>query len=329
MLHDTKAMLAGRSELLNTYSDYFKPDNGTALLWLLPWDGSGSLDLRALDPHFIEICRRVRLRREGDSIIALVAASKVPRISAKAANGDVGDFWTPVSRKDAKALSLSPAGLRYDRLVKLLFDNDFRHPPAMKVQAGGEAHWRLVARGVAGGQGKTEGYYERSDITFAPETASALFRKEQRDRLAQLASEQMDEIKEVNDALRFGIATTASGGKPAGELTKADRAHADPYSRRLDTVADARFFTGLERRFRATVEAERRKERALFARAMIDTAERLLEEALEAVPCTAIHRHRAQARAESAFRGRLRRAKSVFSDQPEIFDRKETLDAAT
>ena len=139
----------------------------------------------------------------------------------------------------------------------------------------------------------------------------------------------MDEIREVNDALRFGIATAASGGKPADELTKADRAHADRYSRRLDATADAQFFTALERRFSASNEGERAASRAAFARAMIDAAEQLLDNAIEAVPCTAIHRYRARARAESAFRGRLRRAKSVFSDQPEIFDRKEVLDAAT
>ena len=328
LLHDINAMLTGRSELLNTYSDYFKPDDGAALLWLLPWDGSGSLDLRALDPYFIEICRRVRLRRRGDSIIALTAGSKAPRISAKAANGNVGDFWTPVNLKEGKALSLSPDSLRYDRLVGLLFDNAFRCPPAMNVRVAGEARWRLVARGVAGGQGKTEGYYERTDVAFAPGTVSAFFRKEQRAKLAHLASEQMHEIKEVNDALRFGIATAASGGKPAGELTKADRAQADRYSRRLDAAADAQFFSALECRFSASNEGERAASRAAFARAMIDTAEQLLDEAIEAVPCTAIHRHRARARAESAFRGRLRSTKSVFSDQPEIFDRKETLDAA-
>ena len=168
LFHDMNAMLMGRSELLGAYQSYFREDDGATLLWLLPWDGSGSLDLRALDPYFIEICRRVRLRRQGDSIIALTAGSKVPRISAKAANGDVGDFWTPVSQKDGKALSLSRASLRYDRLVKLLVEETLRHPPAMKVRVAGETRWQLVARGVAGGQGKTEGYYERTDIAFTP-----------------------------------------------------------------------------------------------------------------------------------------------------------------
>ena len=330
LFHDMSAMLARRSELLDDYKDYFRGEGGAALLWLEPWDGSGSLDLRVLDPYFIEICRRVRLRSQGSSIIAVTAGSRAPRIAAKAANGDIGDFWTPVNRKDGKALSLSPATLRYDRLAKLIFADEatFKHPPAMKVDSTGEGRWRLVARGIAGGQGKTEGYYERTDVAFKPRTVRALFRREQRNELAETAEELMVEIGEVNQALRFGVATAASGGKAADKLTRADRKHADPYSHRLDAFADARFFADLEARFLAVDKAEAATRRARFARAMIGAAERLLEEeAVDTVPCTSIHRHRARARGVSAFWGRLRRAKSVFSDQPEIFDRKEALHA--
>ena len=330
LFHDMTAMLAKREEVLSNYRNYFRENDGTTLLWLVPWDGSESLDLRALDPYFIEICRRVRLQRLGGSIIAVTARSKTPRIAAKAANGDVGDFWTPMSRKDSKALSLSSASLRYDRLAKLLLDEDaFKHPPAMKITPSQQGRWRLVARGVAGGQGKTEGYHERTDIAFAGKTVSALFRREQRKELAQIAREQMDEIEEVNKALRFGIATAASGGKPADDLTRTDRTHADPFSRRLDAEANARFFATLEERFLAADPAIASTCRATFARGLIRAAEQLLDEAIEAVPCTAIHRHRARARAVSAFAGRLRRADGVFSDQPEIFDWKEPPHATT
>ena len=330
LFHDMRAMLRRRDELLDDYPDYFRREDGPALLWLEPWDGSGSLDLRVLDPYFIEICRRVRLREQGNSIITLTAGSRAPRIAAKTANGNVGDFWTPVNREDGKALSLSPATLRYDRLADLIFrETPFKHPPAMKVDSVGEGRWRLVARGVAGGQGKTEGYYERTDVAFKPRTVRALFHREQRNELAEIAKKQMIEIGEVNQALRFGVATTASGGKAADKLTKADRKHADPYSRRLDAFADARFFADLEARFLAVDKAEAATCRARFARAMIDAAKRLLEEAVDTVSCTSIHRHRARARGASTFWGRLRRPGSVFSNQPEIFDfdRKEALHA--
>lgn len=327
LLHDVRRMLAGRDALLDSYRDYFTSDNGVALVWLESWNGANSLDLRRLDPHFIEICRRVRLRAKNGTLVARTASSKASRIAAKAAHGNLGDFWTPVSVTDGKALSLSDVGFRYDRLAKLIFDTkDFRHPPAMQVDGARAGRWRVVARGVAGGQGKTDGYHERADVAFDPETASALSRIDRRDALARIAAEQIEEIREVTGALRLGVAVAASGGDAPADLTKADRAHANPYARRLDAAADARFFGALERRFLAANVAEAAACRAGFARDMIFAAEELLFEAIEAVPCPSIRRHRARARATSAFRGRLRRPRSIFSSQPEIFDAKETSD---
>ena len=326
LFHDLSRMLAGRAALLENYPDYFNAELGLALTWLDPWDGTNSLDLRNLDPYFIEVCRRLRLRIEGGEIIARTAASKAARIAAKEANGNLGDFWTPVNKKDGKALSLSHIGFRYDRLYNLIFNEaDFLHPPAMRVDTTQPGRWRLVARGVVGGQGKTEGYHERSDISFDRATVSALFGSAQRDKLAQIAKAQIEEIREVEKALRFGVAVAASGGKAPSDLTKTDRAFANPYARRLDATADAGFFAALENRFLA---ADRKDSRATFARRMIAAAEKLLNEATDTVPCPAIRRHRARARATSAFWGRLRRPQSVFSDQPNIFDAKGENDAA-
>ena len=60
-IFDIRRMLAGRDALLEAYPDYFRADRGVALTWLQSWDGTDALDLRALDPYFIEVCRRVRL----------------------------------------------------------------------------------------------------------------------------------------------------------------------------------------------------------------------------------------------------------------------------
>ena len=105
LIHDLRRMLAGRATLLDTYPEYFNAAHGLALVWLEPWDGANSLDLRSLDPYFIEICRRVRLRVEGSVIVGWTAASKAARIAAKDAHGNLGDFWTPVNRQDGKARS--------------------------------------------------------------------------------------------------------------------------------------------------------------------------------------------------------------------------------
>ena len=329
LFHDLQRMLAGLDSLLDNHPEYFDAETGTALLWLTPWDGTASLDLRELDPYFIEICRRVRLRAEIGRMVAWTAASKAPRVAAKDARGNLGDFWTPVGANDAKALSLSSVGFRYDRLAKLLLDRDsFGLPPAMRAGSIRSGSWRVVARGVAGGQGKTDGYHERSDIAFDHRTAIAFGRREQRDVLARIGEAQIEEIREVERALRFGIAVAASGGKLANDLTKADRMHANPYARRLDEAIDGRFFGFLELRFRAVDDAASAARRVEFAQFMIDAARELLVEAVETVPCPAVRRHRARARAFSAFNGRLRGTRSVFSNQPEIFGLQETDNAA-
>ena len=328
LFHDVRRMLAGRGDLMAHYPDYYRPQNGRELLWLEPWDGTGSADLRDLDPYFIEICRRVRLREDGGAMTAWTAPSKGPRVTAKAAKGAIGDFWAPINIKEGKALSVSAAGFPYNRLVDLVFDHTtYCLPPAMDVGgASVRGPWQLIARSVAGGQGKTDGYHERTDIAFAHETGSALLKTGKRNELAAIAKAQIEEIGEVIRALRYGIAVAASGGKAAQDLSKADRAYANPFARRLDADADARFFPALEDRFRASDKTAAGVHRAGFARHLIGVAQALLDEAIETVPCTSIRRHRARAKATSAFWGRLRRENNVFSDQPEIFGLKEAND---
>ena len=109
--------------------------------------------------------------------------------------------------------------------------------------------WRLVARSVAGGQGKTEGYHEREDIVFTTTMVSALFKPKHRDRLAEIAQAQLAEISEVTRALEFGISIAASGGKDYSETSKSDRMCATPFVRRLDAVAETQYFLLLEQRF--------------------------------------------------------------------------------
>ena len=320
---DIKAMLAQRPALLRSYHRYFRDVAGRALLWLEPWTGADALPLQHLDPYFIEICRRVRLVRTGGEMSAITAASKTPRLAAKTAKGDLGDFWTPVSRTDGKALSFSPSTVRYENLVRLLLDDTFTLPPAVSAHGERREGARLVARGLAGGKGITEGYFERTDITFSPEALSALLNSSTRTELAELAKAQMAEIDEVKHALRFAIAIAASGGRPAEELRRTDRQHADSYAERLASIADARFFTALADRFEASNGEARATARGQFIRAMIEAGQTLLDEALESVPCPAVFRHRASVHALKAYWGMLRRPEGIFGNQRDaLFDQK-------
>ncbi|MDE2876981.1 MAG: type I-E CRISPR-associated protein Cse1/CasA [Gemmatimonadota bacterium] len=307
--HDIRRLLEHREAILESYEDYFDADSGLALLWTQPWDGTSSLTLSELDPHFIEICRRVRLIWRDGRILAGTATSKKARIAAKYARGNVGDHWTPVVRGDEKALSVSGVGFRYDRLAELVLDESKYHrPPAMVVDATPGRSWRLVARGIAAGQGKTEGYHERVDIVLRPKVARSLMGVgEAREELGELSRTQLMEIQAVAKALRLAIAIAASGGQDASALGASDREKAYPYLRRFDATVDVQFFRALQERFEAA-EDDRPAARREFVRLLVTRAKSLLAEAVETVPCARIQRFRARTRATSAFWGSLWRS---------------------
>ena len=193
------------------------------------------------------------------------------------------------------------------------------------METPGTGRRRLIARGVAAaGKSKTGGYHERNDVVFERKTAHALRRHDERDALARICDAQIEEVGEIAKALTRGIAVAANRGqkKPGG-----GRSHAAPYLRRLDDAVDSQFFPALERRFLAPDDAERAERRAEFARTAINSAEKLLEHAVKTAAGTGIYRYRAQTHAYRAFWGRLRSPSSVFSDQPEIFGKKEDQDA--
>ena len=299
LAHDVHGMLAGRGPLVERHA--FAPDNGLALLWLHPWDGNDAVSLRMLDPYFIEICRRIRLVAAAGHVVARTAAAKMSRIDSKAAHGDVGDFWTPVPAEDGKALSISAASFRYDRLTALL--TDARRAPPLNVNTAKSPRWRLVARGMAGGRGRTGGYHERTDLTFAAETVEAWLGQGRSDALLELAAAQIAEVREALLALQFAAAVAKSGGRATEALTAADRQRGYACTKRLEDAADARFFPALEARFLARDDAEAARHRLEFVRGLISTAEELLAKGLDVGPCSALQRPRARAQAGPSLSG--------------------------
>ena len=63
LLRDVYRLVTLRSRLFDDYGAY-PSERGHALLWLLPWNGEVSLAPKSLDLFYIEICRRVRLRKQ-------------------------------------------------------------------------------------------------------------------------------------------------------------------------------------------------------------------------------------------------------------------------
>ncbi len=321
LFFDIHRMLANRDALLDSYPQYFQPRKGIALIWLEDWNGTDQISLDRLDPYFIEICRLVRLRQEKGIISAFTAPTKYQRIHAKEANGNLGDFWTPINIDENKSFSVSEDGFTYKRIVDLVLDGKkYQLPHSMNVEGNNSNRWRLVARSIAGGQGKTEGFHERIDISISGRTARSFFRQSHRESLAEIAKALIQEITEVSNALTFSIAIAASGGKESDELSKSDRNFAYRFDKQLNEFADSWYFHVLEKRFNASNGVKAAELRAKFICKLIRQAEFLLGEAIESAPCTSIQRFRSRTKSTSAFWNYLRNPNRVFSDQPEIFE---------
>ncbi|MCB1407569.1 MAG: hypothetical protein KDK01_15270, partial [Rhodobacteraceae bacterium] len=94
---------------------------GKALIWLEPWPEGRSLDLSALDPLFIEVCRRIRLVAITGAIHAQRSTSKAARLAGKDAKGNTGDPWAPVHLAEGKSLTLGDRDWTHELLVELMF----------------------------------------------------------------------------------------------------------------------------------------------------------------------------------------------------------------
>ncbi len=292
----------------------FRPDDGQALLWLEPWNGEDSLSLEDLDPHFIEVCRRVRLvRPKGASgpIVAWGRTTRAARIAAKQYTGAVGDPWIPVDQKGA-ALTVGAGGFHYRKLAEILYSAEYGPPPALTPRPGAE--W-LLCQVLVRGQGKTDGLYERT-LPFPVKHQDALSRRDhpKRATLHRLAQHMIEDAGKTKRALKLGLVVQLSGGFPAdpAKRLKLDDDRADGWLESLDRRIDEQFFRHLWELADAEAETldEERAETAWRAwhEALKLAAQALFEQALDQMPAPSARRERARAHAATAFWGALYKA---------------------
>jgi CRISPR system Cascade subunit CasA len=308
---DMVALADRRADLLDTYP---LSDNGHALLWTIPWDGTAGEGLfpTSLDPFYIEICRRIRLRSDTDGQLRGVrATSKQARIAAKELNGRTGDPWTPVNLKEGKSLTLAAGGFAYKRIRDYLTPGDYQQPillaPTQTEQASGVEMW-LVARGMVRGQGKTEGYHER-DIPFRPRLVRALGSEAGLLTFGAISKERIKQVSIIQRILSHAIQTFVARGESDNSRPERRR-YARPWLNRLDAAVDTDFFDSVQAEFEAPSE-ERATVGRLWLLQVVDTARDLLSDACDSLPCPAIHRYRARTSAESLFEGRIRGPKGL------------------
>lgn len=162
--------------------------NGLVLLWTEPWDGNEQLSLAALDPFYIEICRRVRLVKSGLAVYAETYSANKTRIAAKELNGVVGDPWLPVDLSgtgDPKAWTVSSRGLTAELMRRLIFREDFRLSALQVPSPGWTGPVWFTVSVLVRGQGTTDGFYEW-EILIPKERVKFIFGP-RRESLAELS----------------------------------------------------------------------------------------------------------------------------------------------
>ena len=280
-------------------------DGGPVLLWCLDWPEGQQLDLRDLDPWFIEVCRRIRLVGTEQSISAIRSNSKASRIDARVYRGVVGDPWAPVHRTEGKSLTLGGGDFDYKRLAALMFGGEWQVPQLAGLGPGEQAgNSLLIAEALSRGNSKTEGF--KSRVIPVPDSAVRLFQSE---TAATLSKTQMAEVRAFDEALRNAVAVLAARGD-WDHVGKAQYAVSGPTRTRFDRSADVLFFPHLWKRLEAENSGSPQAvDRAGhdFRRALFQAAEAELTAALPGIPCAAIQRPKAEARARRAFRARVRK----------------------
>ena len=309
---DVAVLLEERQVILNEYPVV---DFGIGLLWVQVWDGTKAetLTIDRMEPFYIEVCRRIRLREVSGKIEAIRANSLDRRISD--AKGLTGDPWAPVSNnsnpKGTPPAFLGPRKFGYERIVDGLFSPDWKEPLLLKPTRHNRnpaGTMQLVARGMVRGEGGTAGYHERI-IPLKPETIQVFGRPASKQELEDIARERIKQIGTIKRILRHAVATFVAHGK-SNDTSAEQRALANPWADKLDEIVDAGFFEALQEEFEADSDDDRRRIRNEWLMSgrdgVVDHGRRILRSATAALPCPAIYRYKAREAAEGLFEGRLR-----------------------
>ena len=301
---DVASLLQERERIASEYG--LAPIGGHVLLWLLPWSGTDALALQALDPLYIEICRRVRLSAPQGRIQAHVTGSKVARIAAKDSNGVTGDAWTPIETAKAKALTLSRNGFDYKLMSELIAGDGYTLGAAWRLDGWSQnTPLQAIAQATVRGQGKTEGYHERR-VPISPKLRR-LLTSGQRPLVANLAKKRIQAIADMRKLLWISLSLLFTNGEnDSGNDAISNRA--SRFAQPFEQYEDTRFFDDLAQH----IEAEGAQQETVYLQWLMGLAERaeaVLQHAFVAGPRSGMQRYKAQSAALSRFHAGLRGGK--------------------
>ncbi len=295
VFRDIRALLSN----IDAFHETTVLGNGRTLLWLEPWDGTTSIAVQECHPLFIEVCRRIRLVEENDTISAALGNSKVPRVDAKAFFGNVRDPWLPldIRSEPPKAMTLAADGFSYRRMAQLLsgFDGRYQLPFLAKpTKRENKEPMAYEAYGLVRGQGKTEGFHRRRILV--PRSALRLFHEpDGQEKLVERCRIFMDLAANASGKVLRPALIQLYQGKADVEWNKpSNDALCRPWLKRLDDQIDERFFPVLFN----TLDEGDGEARLRFSEVLREHVQSTFDDAAEAAPHQEDCRDIARARAE-------------------------------
>lgn len=277
-----------------------RPDRrtGTPLLWTEPWDGTLSLNYTKLDELYVEICRRIRLRRGPKGIEALAAGSKVARVEGAALKGMTEDPWAPIKKDRTASVTPTGAGFGYWQLAQLLSDKKVDQPLLAKLYDTDDREGlSIVAATLVRGQGKTEGLHRRKVRTTRLEVIEPDEPRRVLDRVGEVALTRAQEASDAGQRLRRALILLVQGGPDKARLDDdAAKKKVEPWIGRLDARIDRAFF---DAGFWNEAADDEGNHRLAWRRRLRAWTLEILAEAAEAAPRTEMRRVRAIARSRS------------------------------
>jgi CRISPR system Cascade subunit CasA len=287
---------------------------GIALVWLEPWDGKASLETKQLDRYYVEVCRRVRLRRHGQAISAFTAKNKlrINQPKGKHQGKDftlpTGDPWTPVEKDSGKPLTLDGSGFHYRRVVNLLDAEKFSPAPLQLLfDTDDEGGAQIVFAAVVRGQGETQGFHERR--IQVPQRLKPLFmRKSASVDMARIARDRVADVATaVSKALRPALFALyqAAPEKLDFKDPKA-KAKAEVFITQFERAVDEDFFEHLFEEVAAPLASEAARAcRKRWIEIIWQRACDALAAAEAGSPLSGVRRYRARAAAEGVLDGAI------------------------
>lgn len=295
---DVRVLLDARNEIAERHG--FDADGSLALLHLAPWDGTDMLPIEELDPYFVEVCRRVRLKETTGGLVARRTTTRSRRVAAKELTGNVGDPWTPIRVSDGTALNVTGSGFGYELVTDLVLTGEYQPGAAGRIHGGDPDEPYLICQALSRGQGQTDGLHERI-VPIPGHVRPRLMQADTRDELAERAQNRIEFVGTVqSSALRPALCVLFQGDPESLDFQD-DRPR--PWLRRHDGRIDRIFFERLWEHAELPADEAARA----WEEEVVEIAADVLEEAMQRAAVPEARHYRGLAGAERVFAGARRK----------------------